>query len=114
MKRHWKGPSAITPAITTSRSASRCLPSSASPCGATRSTTAPTPASRRLVRRLAGVGAVVDRVAPHGDALDGKHREARLLGVITGVIAEGPCEGRFIGVNHALQDNLRARGHLQI
>jgi len=30
-----EGPSAITPAITTSRNASRCSPSSASPCGAT-------------------------------------------------------------------------------
>ena len=49
--RRWKAPSATTPAITTSRTGSRSSRSRASPTARTRSTTPPTPASRRTSRR---------------------------------------------------------------
>ena len=50
-KRPWKGRLVITPVITTSRSAFRCLRSSASPRAAIRSTTPLTPESRPMSRR---------------------------------------------------------------
>ncbi len=49
-----KVPMAITPATTTRSIASRCSPSSASPAGRNRSTTAPTPGVRRTSRRSSG------------------------------------------------------------
>ena len=45
---------ATTPATTTPSSASRCSRSAPSPCGATRSTSPPTPAARRTSRRVLG------------------------------------------------------------
>src|SRR5574340_1063858 len=44
MRRPWRAPTATIPATTTNRKPSRFSPSSASPCGAIRSITAPIPA----------------------------------------------------------------------
>ena len=46
----------------------------------------------RLVGRLAGVGGVVDRVAPVRHAVDLEHREPVLLVVVAGVVAERAFE----------------------
>ena len=69
---------------------------------------------RRLVRRLAGVGAVVDRVAAHGDALDGEHRKFGLLVVIAGVVAVGAFQAVSFGKDDALQHDLGRSRYLQI
>ena len=45
---------------------------------------------RRLIRRAAGIGRVVDRVATLGDVRDGKYRELVDFIVVTGVVAVGP------------------------
>ena len=88
----------------------------------------------RLVRWLAGVGGVVDRVAPVGDAVDAKDRKPVLLVVIAGVIAVGPLQGMQVATDlldrHAmiavaavargrggdvpLQHDLGPGGHLQL
>ena len=69
---------------------------------------------RRLVGRLAGVGGVVDRVAPHRDALDREHRKALDLVVVAGVIAErtlggGLVAGRVVRIrmDEAFEHDLR-------
>ena len=69
---------------------------------------------RGLVRRLAGIGGVVDRRAAQGQPLDGEHGKALDLVVVAGVVAVRPfCRG-VIGPDHALQHDLGARRHLQI
>ena len=72
------------------------------------------PEDRRLVRRTPGVGAVVDRFLPAGDALDGEHREAIDLVVVAGVIAIGAFVGHLAGVDHPFEDDLGAGRHLQV
>ena len=69
---------------------------------------------RRFVRRATGIGAVVDRLLPMGDALDGEDREALHLVVVAGVIAEGPLRCGIVREQMALQYELRRGGHLQI
>ena len=83
----------------------------------------------RLVRRLAGVGRVIDRRAARRDPLDREHREALDLVVIAGVVAERPLERGFVtGVGRAdlaagvgrvrpdlpFEDDLGSGGHLQV
>ena len=67
-----------------------------------------------LVRRLAGVGAVVDGVASQGDALDSKHGEVIDLVVIAGVIAKRALRRGLAGRQVALEDDLGVRRHLQV
>ena len=69
---------------------------------------------RRFVRRSAGVGAVVDRVAAVGDAVHGKHREALHFVVVAGVVAERPFVGVLAGLQMAFQHELGTGRHLQI
>ena len=62
---------------------------------------------------------MVDRIAPHRDAIDREHRKAVLLVVIASVIAERALERGFvttliIGIDRALQHNLRRRRYLQV
>ena len=54
---------------------------------------------RRLVGRLAGVGRVIDRVAPRRDPLDREDRKALLLVVVAGVVAERPLERGLAGMD---------------
>ena len=75
---------------------------------------------RGFIWRFAGVGAVVDRIAAHGDAIDGEHRKLGHLVVVTGVVAIRalhrmlPSAGvRSIGLNMAFEHNFSARWHLQ-
>ena len=68
---------------------------------------------RRFIRRFAGVGAVVDRRAAAGEALDGEHRESRLFVVVAGVVAVGAFQRCFIRVDVAFQHDFRRSGHLQ-
>ncbi len=69
---------------------------------------------RRLVGRLAGVGAVIDRIAAHGDTIDRQHRKRFLLVVIAGVIAERAFGRRVSWMDASFQDDLRRSGYLQI
>ena len=68
---------------------------------------------RRLVRWLAGVGAVIDRIAAHADALNGENREAVLFVVVAGVIAKGPLQRGFTGLDRAFEHDFGAGWHLQ-
>jgi hypothetical protein len=68
---------------------------------------------RRLVRRLAGVSGVVDRIAPQRDALEREHGEDRLLVVIARVIPEWTFESRVAGMDVPFEHDLGARRHLQ-
>ena len=67
----------------------------------------------RLIRRLAGVSTVVNRVFTHRDAVDRKNREFCLLVVVTGVVAIRAFERHFIGMNHPFQHNFGRGRHLQ-
>ena len=69
---------------------------------------------RRFVRRAAGVGAVVDRVAAVGNAIHGKHREALHFVVVAGVVAERPFVGVLAGLQMAFQHELGTGRHLQV
>ncbi|MDT4840308.1 hypothetical protein FQZ97_741270 [compost metagenome] len=69
---------------------------------------------RRLIRWTAGVGAVVDRLLPAGDALDGKHREAVDFVVVAGVVAVRAFVGHLAGMDHPFEDDLGAGRHLQL
>src|SRR3546814_1100311 len=50
-----------------------------------------------FVGRLAGIGAVVNGLAAHGDALYGKDRKPILLVVITGMVAVRAFQRHFVG-----------------
>ena len=67
-----------------------------------------------LIRRFAGVGAVVNRIFAHGDALNGKHRESFLLVVVTGMIAKRPFERGFVRVQNTFEYDFGIRGDGQI
>ncbi|MCY1451654.1 hypothetical protein D9M71_685300 [compost metagenome] len=69
---------------------------------------------RRLIWRAAGVGAVVDRLVPVGDALDGEHREAVHFVVVAGVVAVRAFRGHFARVDHAFQNDLGGGRYLQV
>ena len=70
--------------------------------------------NRRLIRRPAGVGAVVDRLLSTGDALDGEHREGVDLVVVASVIAVRTFRRGLARMDHAFQHNFGAGRHLQI
>ena len=70
--------------------------------------------NRWLIRWTAGVGAVIDRFDPMGDALDGKHREAVHFVVVTGVVAIRAFRGHLAGVDHAFEDDFGSGRHLQV
>ena len=69
---------------------------------------------RGFIRRLAGVGRVVNRVAAQRDAIHREHGETILLVVIAGVVAEGAFERSVVGMNMTFEHDFGTRGHLQI
>ena len=72
------------------------------------------PEDRRFVGRTAGVGAVVDGLAPVGDALDGEDGEFFHLVVIASVVAKGAFGRGVVGLDHPFEDELGARRHLKV
>ncbi len=68
----------------------------------------------RFVRRAAGIGAVVDRLIAVGDTVDGEHREAFLLVVVTGVITERPFQRFLARVDMPLQYELGTGRYLEV
>ena len=66
----------------------------------------------RLIGRLARVGAVINRIFTHREALDGKNREHRLFVVVAGMVAERAFQRRFVRPDNALQHDLRRGRHL--
>ena len=70
--------------------------------------------NRRLIGRFARVGAMVNRVLAHGDALNRKHREGLLLVVVACVVAIRAFERGLVRVQHPFQHNLCVGRHSQI
>ena len=75
----------------------------------------------RFVRRFAGIRGVVDRVAAHGDAVDGKHGETVLLIIVARVVAIRPFQRVFIAarmvfirVDMAFEHDFGRGGHAQL
>ncbi len=75
----------------------------------------------RLIRRFAGIGAVIDRVVALGNAVDGKDRKVILLVVITGVVAIRALQRMLkaagvvgIRIDMTFQHDLGRGGYLQI
>ena len=69
---------------------------------------------RRLIRGLAGVGALVDRILAHRNALNRKNRKLRLLVVVPGVVTVRTFQRRLRRINKTLENNLGRRRYLQI
>ncbi len=66
-----------------------------------------------LVRRPAGIGAVVNRVFAVRDGFHGEYREALDFIVVARVIAEGALIGHFARLQITFQDDLGAGRNLQ-
>ena len=67
-----------------------------------------------LIRWFAGVGAVVDGMATHRDALDGEHGKGGLFVVIAGMVAIRAFERGFSRMDHAFEHDLAGGWNLQI
>ena len=68
---------------------------------------------RRLVRRPAGEGREIDRVAPHRDRREAEHREALDRVVVAGVVAIGAFVAIFVERDMAFEHDLGLGRHLQ-
>ncbi|MNE24648.1 hypothetical protein D3C80_1179450 [compost metagenome] len=69
---------------------------------------------RRLIRRTAGIGRVINGVTTLGDVGDGEYREVVNFVVVTGVIAIRAFRRHFSRFDIAFQHDFRAGGHFQI
>ena len=69
---------------------------------------------RGLIGRFARIGRVIDRIAAHGDALDGQDRITLDLVVVAGMVAKRAFKRIVARMDHTLEHDFGARWHAQV